>query len=104
MTMTGLFHITLSPAANEDAFVEHMNTVVFKNAASMQLTRITRSIEHDLLKGRGPVPTYAWQVRVRLETDHEYDFAQNIPRVQEAVGAAGVLSGLDVYVNAGGEA
>ena len=103
MLMTGLFHITLSPTANEDAFVAHMIDVVFKDPASMQSVRNATGIAHELLKGRGPAPTYVWQVRVALMTDQEYNFERNLERVQQAVSGSGVLTGLDVYVNVGGE-
>jgi hypothetical protein len=103
MIMTGLFHITLSPTANEEAFVAHMTDVVFNDPGSMQSVRNATGIKHELLKGRGPVPTYIWQVRVALMTEQEYNFDRNVERVQQAVAGSGVLSGLDVYVNVGGE-
>lgn len=101
MIMTGLFHIALSPVADENAFVTHMTDVVFKEPNAMQSVRNANSIDHQLWKGRGPVPTYIWQVRVGLMTDSEYDFSRNIERVQKAVAGSGTLSGLDVYVNVG---
>jgi hypothetical protein len=103
MIMTGLFHITLSPTADESAFVTHMTDVVFKEPDAMQSVRNCTGIDHELLRGRGPVPTYAWQVRVRLMTDSEYNFDRNIERVQKAVEGMGTLSGLEIYVNVGAE-
>lgn len=103
MTTTGLFHITLLPTADENAFVTHMTDVVFKEPNAMQSVRTCTGMDHELLKGHGPVPTYTWQVRVRLMTNAEYDFDRNIERVQKAVEGMGTLSGLDTYVNVGAE-
>jgi hypothetical protein len=97
MTMTGLFHITLLPDADEQAFVTHMTGTVFKDVSALQLTRITAAFRHKLLKGRSEFREYVWQVEVDLVTDHEYDFAENIARVQKSLAGSGVLSGLYVY-------
>jgi hypothetical protein len=97
MTMTGQFHITLLPEADEKAFVARMTDTVFKDPAAMQLTRITEAFRHRLLKGRAEFREYVWQVEVDLVTDHEYSFAQNVERVQQALAGSGVLTGLDVY-------
>lgn len=97
MTMTGLFHITLLPDADEQAFVTHMTGTVFKDVSALQLTRTTSAFRHQLLKGRSEFREYVWQVDVDLMTDHEYDFAENIARVQKNLAGSGVLSGLYVY-------
>jgi hypothetical protein len=99
MTMTGLFHITLLPDADEQAFVTHMTATVFKDVSALQLTRITAAFRHTLLKGRSEFREYVWQVEVDLVTDHEYNFAENTARVQTSLNGAGVVTGLDVYTH-----
>jgi hypothetical protein len=101
MTMTGMFHIILLSSADEQVFVSMMRDVVFKSPAAMQATRNTQSIQHELLKKRADVRAYVWKVRVGLVTDREYDFGENLERVQKAVEGAGVVSGLDIYTNIG---
>lgn len=99
MTMTGQFHITLTPDADEKAFVTRMTGVVFNDMASLQSTRITAAFRHRLLKGRSEFREYVWQVEVDLVTDHEYDFAENVERVQKSLAGSGVVTGLDVYTH-----
>jgi hypothetical protein len=99
MTMTGQFHITLVPGADEKAFTARMKDTVFKDPSAMQLTRITAAFRHRLLKGRAEFREYVWQVEVDLVTDHEYSFAENVARVQESLAGAGVVTGLDVYTH-----
>ena len=98
-TMTGMFHITLLPSTDEEAFVSQMREVAFTSAASMQATRITQSFQHELLKRHADIREYVWQVRVTLVTDREYHFGENLERVQKVVDGVGVVSGLDVYTN-----
>jgi hypothetical protein len=98
-TMTGMFHITLLPSADEQAFVSQMRDVTFTSATSMQATRITQSFQHELLKRHADIRAYVWQVRVTLVTDRDYNFSENLDRVQKAVEGSGVVSGLDVYTN-----
>lgn len=98
MTMTGMYRIALLPRANEQAFVKHMTNVVFKNPSALQLTRITRGFQHQLLKVQGDLQQYVWQATVDLQTDAGYDFAQ-LSRVQESIKRFGVLIGVDVYTN-----
>ena len=99
MTMTGMFHIALLPETDEQEFVTHMTQSVFTDASALQATRITQSIRHELLRGRGEFRRYVWLVTVELVTDREYDFDENIENVRKAVEASAVLTGLDVYVN-----
>ena len=98
MIMTGVYRIALLPSADEQAFVKHMTDVVFKNPNALQLTRITRGFEHQLLKIQGDLRQYAWQAQVDLQTDAGYDFAQN-SRVQESIKDFGVLIGIEAYTN-----
>ncbi len=97
MTMTGQFHITLMPGADEPAFAAHMKDTVFKDVSALQSTRITAAFRHRLLKGRAEFREYVWQVEVDLVTDHEYDFAENVARVEKSLAGSGVVTRLDVY-------
>ena len=101
MKMTGMYHIALLEEADEQAFVKNMTEVVFKNPGALQATRITQSIAHQLLKKRSDLRQYVWQVTVHLITDREYDFAENLKRVQQHVQGSGLVIALDVYTNVG---
>lgn len=100
-TMTGMFHITLTPSTDEAAFVSRM-TDVFEKHDVLQLTRTTAHFTHVLLKKQSDIREYVWEVRVDLVTDHPYDFAENLERVQKTLDNAAVVSGLQVYTNVGG--
>jgi hypothetical protein len=93
-----MYRIALLPRANEQAFVKHMTKVVFQNPSALQLTRITRGFQHQLLKAQGDLRQYVWQATVDLQTDAGYDFAQH-SRVQESIGRFGVLVGVEAYTN-----
>jgi hypothetical protein len=97
--MIGLYRITLLPAADEQAFVKRMTEVVFTDVSALQLTRITAGFHHQLLKGRTALREYVWHVTASLVTDHEYDFAQNIERVQNSLDGAGVVTGVESFIN-----
>ena len=99
MKMKGIYRIALLPGTDESAFVKHMTDTVFTNPSAVQLTRITRGITHQLLKGRSEFREYAWFVIVDLMTDHGYDFAQNVERMGKAIDGMAVVIGLDVYTN-----
>lgn len=103
MKMTAMFHIALLADASESAFVTRMNDVVFKDVSAMQLTRTTAAFAHKLLKKQSRIPAYVWQATVDLVTDREYNFAENIERVQNAIKGAGVVTGLDVYTHLGAD-
>jgi len=99
--MTGMFRIALLPSADEGAFASRMMDV-FKKADALQLTRITSGFTHTLLKKSSDVREYVWEARVELVTDHPYNFAENLERVQKSVDGFGVVSGLDIYSNVEG--
>jgi hypothetical protein len=95
--MTGQYRIALLPGADPQAFVEHMQNEVFRDAGGLQLTRITRAFDHRLLAGS--MRQYVWQVTVDLVTDAGYDFAQNAEHVQASVAAFGVLIHIEAFTH-----
>lgn len=95
--MTGLYQIALLGQVDEQAFVEHMAKRVFEDATVLQATRITRHFAHQILRRKGSLRQYAWQVTVDLMTDAGYDFDQNVERVQESIREFGVVIGVDAY-------
>jgi hypothetical protein len=95
--MTGQFHIALLPGADETTFAAHMKETVFKDVSALQSTRITAAFRHRLLKAPAGFREYVWQVEVDLVTDHEYDFAENVPRVEKSLAGSGVVTRLAVY-------
>jgi len=99
--MTGMFRIALLPSADEGAFASRMMDV-FKKADALQLTRITSGFTHTLLKKSSDVREYVWEARVELVTDHPYNFAENLERVQKSIEGLGVVSGLEIYSNVEG--
>jgi hypothetical protein len=99
MRMTGMYRISLLPNADAPAFEKQMTDVVFSDVSALQLTRITQGFDHRLLRRQGEFREYVWHVTVDLVTDHGYDFAENIERVQAHVANWGVVTGLDVFTN-----
>ena len=97
MKMTGLFHLTLLPSTVDTTFEKELTEVAFTNVSAMQSTRITTGVDHVLLKKRGELRQYVWQVDVDQMTNHDYDFAQNLARVQEALKDMAVVTGVEVY-------
>jgi hypothetical protein len=97
MKMTGLFHLTLLPSTDAAKFERQITEVAFANVGVMQLTRTTSGFDHRLFKRNGELRQYVWQAEVTLMTDHPYDFAGNIPKVEDAVKGMAVVSGLDVF-------
>jgi hypothetical protein len=99
MQMTGVYQIALLTQVTERAFVDHMTTSVFADATVLQATRITTGFTHQLLRRKGNLRQYAWQVTVDLVTDAGYDFDQNTERVQERIRDFGIVIGVDTYTN-----
>lgn len=97
MVMTGQFRIALLPNADPQAFIDHMKNVVFRDTSALQLTRITRSFDHQLLAG--PMRQYVWQARVDLQTSAGYNFGENAERVQQRVEQFGVLIEIQTFTN-----
>jgi hypothetical protein len=97
MKMTGMYYISLLPAADDEAFVKQMTQVVFNDVAALKATRITSGITHQLLKGSSEFREYVWQVTIHLVTDKGYDFGENVERVQQSVADWGLVTGMDVY-------
>jgi hypothetical protein len=97
MKMTAMYHISLLPGTDDQAFEKQMTEVVFNNVSALQLTRITQGFTHQLLKGKSEFREYVWQVTVDLVTDKGYDFGENVERVQRSVADWGLVTGLDVY-------
>lgn len=95
MEMTGQFHFALVPGGDEKAFIDVLHKDVF---GALQPTRITSGFDHVLMKGPAP-RQYVWQARVDLMTDAGYDFAENVPSVQELVKKYAVLIGVDTFQN-----
>src|SRR5262245_36877812 len=62
MKMTGIYRIVLTPSAEEQAFVKHMETKVFTASGVLQPTRITSHFSHVLLKSQGSPAQFAWVV------------------------------------------
>lgn len=101
MKMTGLFHLTLLPSTDDPNFEKQITEVAFANPSVMQSTRITRDFDHRLLKKRNSLRQYVWQVDVDLMTDHDYDFAANITKVQDAIDGMAVITAIDVFERVG---
>ena len=97
MLITGQFRIALLPGTDQQAFIEHMKNVVFTGPGVLQLTRITRSFDHQLLEGS--MRQYVWQTTVDLVTDAGYNFLENAERVQASVEAFGVLIHIEAFTN-----
>lgn len=97
MTMTGIFHITLVPDADEQAFVAHMVNAVF--SSSLLATRITRSQTNALLKKHGGLRQYAWQATVDLMNDMGRPFDDFLAAVRNSIAAYGEVTGVDTYTH-----
>lgn len=91
MKLLGLYHIALLPTSDEDAFVSHM-----ADAPDPQLTRVTSSVTHQLLKRPDGLRRYAWQLNVESMTG-AYDFDGNLEPLQDHIKDFGVVFGVDTY-------
>ena len=100
MKMIGLFRITLLPGTDVAAFTSRI-TGVMTGVETMQSTRITRGFNHSLLERQSGLREFVWEVRADLMTDHGYDFAANLDRVQNALEGQGVVSAMEVYRSIG---
>lgn len=96
MKMDGNYHIVLMPEASEADFAGHVakefSTVGFS-------TRITRAIDHRLLKVADDSfnPHYVLQVSVDLVTEVPYGFAGHVPYISGLVEPYGVVTDLDIF-------
>jgi hypothetical protein len=97
--MTGSYRISLLQNAEHREFERHMLETVFADVSALQTTRITRGFAHHLLRRQGAFREYFWHVTVDLVSDKEYDFAQNIEKVQAHVSNWALVTGLDVFDN-----
>jgi hypothetical protein len=111
MMMTGLFRFALLPGVEPESFEEHRTDKVFTNPHALQLTRITRRFNHQLLSCRfrrpgnrdqidpNPGRQYVWQAMVELQTNSGYDFEENADSVQERVAQFAVLVAVESYAH-----
>jgi hypothetical protein len=99
-----VLHPNADPAALESQLAGH------DTGFQLQLTRITTSVDHRLLRRTEPGPDhqlsreYVLQVSVQLmASDVRYDFDENLERIQSAVRDRATVLGVDVFAEVIGE-
>jgi hypothetical protein len=106
MSRTGHYRLALHPNADTKQFEDYVTTVVFDETAALQLTRVTSSVQSTLLRATAeqtdkahPGRQYIWQVAVETVNDMEYDFSQNVDRVQARLADYATLIGVEAFTN-----
>lgn len=96
MIQTGLYQIVALPDVDETALAGRL-AELGDGTGVVGLTRVTSGFAARVLRRRGTVPFYVWELTVRLMTAVDYAFDENIGRLNEALKGLGVVADLDVY-------